>query len=110
MRGAYGAAKAGLISIVQTMAVEWAPHHISVNAIAPGHIVTPRLFDTPRRVEGYANSLIPLRRRGTTDDIGKAALFLLSDPASYVNGTTPERRRRIAVAEPVPSRTSASNG
>jgi 3-oxoacyl-[acyl-carrier protein] reductase len=88
MRGAYGAAKAGLISVVQTMAVEWAPHNISVNAIAPGHIVTPRLYDTPRRVEGYAHSLIPMRRRGTTDDIGKAALFLLSDLASYVNGTT----------------------
>jgi NAD(P)-dependent dehydrogenase (short-subunit alcohol dehydrogenase family) len=49
MRGAYGAAKAGLISTIRTMAVEWAPHNISVNAIAPGHIVTPRLFDTPQR-------------------------------------------------------------
>jgi len=88
MRGAYGAAKSGLISLVQTMAVEWAPHRIRVNAIAPGHIVTPRLYDTPQRAEGYARSLIPLRRRGTTEDIGKAALFLLSDLASYVNGTT----------------------
>lgn len=88
MRGAYGAAKAGLISLVQTMAVEWAPHHIRVNAIAPGHIVTPRLYDTPQRAEGYANSLLPARRRGSTEDIGKAALFLVSDLASYVNGTT----------------------
>ena len=88
MRGAYGAAKAGLISLVQTMAVEWAPHRIAVNAIAPGHIVTPRLFDTPQRQDGYAASLLPARRRGTTDDIGKAALFLISDLASYVNGTT----------------------
>ena len=88
MRGAYGAAKAGLISLVQTMAVEWAPHGIRVNAIAPGHIVTPRLYDTPQRAEGYAASLLPARRRGTTEDIGKAALFLVSDLASYVNGTT----------------------
>ncbi len=88
MRGAYGAAKAGLISLVQTMAVEWAPYHIRVNAIAPGHIVTPRLYDTPQRQDGYANSLLPARRRGTTEDIGKAALFLVSDLASYVNGTT----------------------
>ena len=88
MRGAYGAAKAGLISLVQTMAVEWAPHHIRVNAIAPGHIVTPRLYDTPQRAEGYATSLLPARRRGSTEDIGKAALFLISDLASYVNGTT----------------------
>jgi len=110
MRGAYGAAKAGLISIVQTMAVEWAPHGISVNAIAPGHIVTPRLFDTPRRVEGYANSLIPLRRRGTTDDIGKAALFLLSDLAAYVNGTTLDVDGGLLSQNLFPQGLPASNG
>ncbi|MDR3529464.1 MAG: SDR family oxidoreductase [Rhodopila sp.] len=88
MRGVYGAAKAGLISLVQTMAVEWAPHRIRVNAIAPGHIVTPRLYDTPQRVDAYAASLIPMRARGHTDDIGKAALFLASDMARYITGTT----------------------
>lgn len=88
MRGAYGAAKAGLISLVQTMAVEWAPHQIRVNAVAPGHIVTPRLYDTPQRVEAYANSLIPMRGRGETDDIGNAALFLASAMARYITGTT----------------------
>jgi 2-deoxy-D-gluconate 3-dehydrogenase len=88
MRGIYGAAKAGLISLVQTMAVEWAPHHIRVNAIAPGHIVTPRLYDTPQRVEQYAGSLLPMRQRGTPDDIGKAALFLSSDLSRYITGTT----------------------
>jgi NAD(P)-dependent dehydrogenase (short-subunit alcohol dehydrogenase family) len=110
MRGAYGAAKAGLISLVQTMAVEWAPHNISVNAIAPGHIVTPRLFDTPRRVEGYANSLIPMRRRGTTDDIGKAALFLLSDLASYVNGITLDVDGGLLSQNLFPQGLPASNG
>jgi 3-oxoacyl-[acyl-carrier protein] reductase len=88
MHGAYGAAKAGLINLVQTMAIEWAPHRIRVNAIAPGHIVTPRLYDTPQRTEMYAASLLPMRRRGTTDDIGKAALFLTSDLADYITGTT----------------------
>jgi len=110
MRGAYGAAKAGLISVVQTMAVEWAPHNISVNAIAPGHIVTPRLFDTPRRAEGYAASLLPVRRRGTTDDIGKAALFLLSDLASYVNGTTLDVDGGLLVANLFPQGLPAHNG
>jgi 3-oxoacyl-[acyl-carrier protein] reductase len=88
MRGVYGAAKAGLISLVQTMAVEWAPHDIRVNAIAPGHIVTPRLYDTPQRAELYAASLLPMRHRGTPDDIGRAALFLASDMARYITGTT----------------------
>ncbi|HXT81799.1 MAG TPA: SDR family NAD(P)-dependent oxidoreductase [Acetobacteraceae bacterium] len=88
MHGAYGAAKAGLISLIQTMAVEWAPHHIRVNAIAPGHIVTPRLYDTPQRAELYGRSLLPMRQRGETDDIAKAALFLASDMARYITGTT----------------------
>ncbi len=88
MHAAYGAAKAGVISLVQSMAVEWAEHGIRVNAIAPGHIVTPRLYDTPARVDWYRTSLIPAKQRGTTDDIGKAALFLLSDLAAYVTGVT----------------------
>ena len=88
MRGVYGAAKAGLISLVQTMAVEWAQHDIRVNAIAPGHIVTPRLYDTPQRAELYAASLLPMRHRGTPDDIARAALFLASDMARYITGTT----------------------
>jgi NAD(P)-dependent dehydrogenase (short-subunit alcohol dehydrogenase family) len=88
LHAAYGAAKAGLINLVQSMAVEWAPHGIRVNAIAPGHIVTPRLYDTPARQEWYRTSLIPAGRRGSTDDIGKAVTFLLSDLAAYVTGIT----------------------
>jgi NAD(P)-dependent dehydrogenase (short-subunit alcohol dehydrogenase family) len=110
MRGAYGAAKAGLISLVQTMAVEWAPHHIRVNAIAPGHIVTPRLYDTPQRADGYARSLIPLRRRGTTEEIGKAALFLVSDLASYVNGTTLDVDGGLLAANLFPQGLPGANG
>jgi 3-oxoacyl-[acyl-carrier protein] reductase len=51
------AAKAGLISLADD-AVERAAHHIRVNAIAPGYIVSPRLYYTPERVEAYANSLL----------------------------------------------------
>jgi 3-oxoacyl-[acyl-carrier protein] reductase len=109
MRGAYGAAKAGLISLVQTMAVEWAPHRIRVNAVAPGHIVTPRLYDTPQRVDAYANSLIPMRHRGTTDDIGKAALFLVSQLAGYVTGTTLDVDGGLLAANLFPAGLPGSN-
>jgi NAD(P)-dependent dehydrogenase (short-subunit alcohol dehydrogenase family) len=84
----YGAAKAGLMALVRSMAVEWAPHHIRVNAIAPGTIITPRLPDSEDSRTKIAASLIPMRRRGTTDEIGKAAVFLSSDLASYVTGHT----------------------
>lgn len=85
---AYGAAKAGLISLVKSLAVEWASHGIRVNAIAPGHIVTPRLYDTNERVAFYASSLIPMKRRGQPADIAKAATFLVSDLATYISGIT----------------------
>jgi 2-deoxy-D-gluconate 3-dehydrogenase len=110
MRGIYGAAKAGLISLVQTMAVEWAPHHIRVNAIAPGHIVTPRLFDTPQRAELYAASLLPARQRGTPDDIGKAALFLASDMARYITGTTLDVDGGLLAANLFPGGLPGHNG
>ena len=84
----YGAAKAGLMNLVRTMAVEWAPHNIRVNAISPGSIITPRIPATPERVERTRRGLIPTGRLGTTDEVGKAALFLLSDLASYVTGHT----------------------
>jgi NAD(P)-dependent dehydrogenase (short-subunit alcohol dehydrogenase family) len=70
------------------MAVEWAPHNIRVNAVAPGSIITPRIPDSPARQERIERSLIPARRLGTAEEVGKAALFLLSDLASYTTGHT----------------------
>jgi 2-deoxy-D-gluconate 3-dehydrogenase len=85
---AYGAAKAGLIHLTQTMAVEWAQHGIRVNCVAPGSITTPRLPETPATRDAMQQSLVPMARAGTTDDIGKAALFLASDMANYITGHT----------------------
>jgi 3-oxoacyl-[acyl-carrier protein] reductase len=79
--GAYGAAKAGLINLIRTLAVENGRHGIRVNAIAPGSI------DTPARAGDDALAVkIPLGRRGRPQDIGNAAVFLSSAAASYVNG------------------------
>jgi 2-deoxy-D-gluconate 3-dehydrogenase len=86
--GAYGAAKAGLIHLVTTMATEWGEKGIRVNAVAPGNITTPRLPETPEGREAMRNSLVPLARAGTTDEIGKAVLFLVSDMATYITGHT----------------------
>lgn len=88
IHGAYGAAKAGLIHLVSTMATEWAEHGIRVNAVAPGNISTPRLPETPESREIMRKSLVPMARAGTTDEIGKAVLFLVSDMASYITGHT----------------------
>jgi NAD(P)-dependent dehydrogenase (short-subunit alcohol dehydrogenase family) len=82
----YGAAKAALRQLAQTMAVEWGRHGIRVNVIAPGTIKTPRstLADDPVR----DRQGIPLGRRGEASEIAGAALFLLSKLASYITGQT----------------------
>jgi len=87
----YGAAKAGLINLVKSMAVELAPHRIRVNSIAPGTIRTPRTAASPDAEKFAAmvrDSLVPYQVSGTPDDIGKAALFLSSDLANYITGQT----------------------
>jgi NAD(P)-dependent dehydrogenase (short-subunit alcohol dehydrogenase family) len=84
----YGAAKAGLINLVRSMSEEWAEHGIRINALAPGAIITPRIPDWGTELERERTRRIPMRRRGTTDEIGKGVLFLLSDLASYVTGHT----------------------
>ena len=84
----YGAAKAGLINLVKTMANEWSPHGIRVNAVAPGPIVTPRIPHAGDEAEARSMANIPMRRRGTVDDIAKAITFFLSDMSPYVTGQT----------------------
>lgn len=83
---AYGASKAALESFGRTMALEWAPHGIRVNAVAPGTIKTPRAGQTDMADE--AAKEIPLGRRGDPHDIAHAALFLLSDLGAYITGIT----------------------
>ena len=86
--GAYGAAKAGLINLVQTMATEWSPFGIRVNVVAPGPIITPRIPDTGEEGERKMMVNVPMHRRGTVEDIAKAITFFLSDLSPYVTGQT----------------------
>ena len=86
--GAYAAAKAAVLSLTRTLAVEWGRHGIRVNAVAPGSIATPKSASTrkPGDTDGDDLLVIPMRRRGTADDIAASALFLLSEQAGYVTG------------------------
>jgi NAD(P)-dependent dehydrogenase (short-subunit alcohol dehydrogenase family) len=83
--GGYGAAKAGMINLIRTMATEWGPHGIRVNAAMPGSCATPRL-DFGEAGMARMKELLPLGRPATPDELAKAILFLLSDLASYVTG------------------------
>ncbi len=86
---AYGAAKAGLMSWVRSVAVELGPSQIRVNAVAPGVVLTPRVagyLDERSRKMQADNA--PLRRVALPEDIAAAILFLASDLSSYVTGQT----------------------
>ncbi|QIX53638.1 SDR family oxidoreductase [Rhodococcus sp. DMU1] len=85
---AYGAAKAGLVSLVRSLAAELAPTNVRVNAIPPGIIATPRmqhLLDTTGRNGEFADA-VPMKRLGSPEDVAGAALFLTSPLASYITG------------------------
>ena len=89
---AYDASKHGMWGFTKNTALELAPHNIQVNAIAPGSIRTPGTgMDLPATPELEAiqrkfNDKIPMKRLGESDEIGKVALFLASDLASYMTG------------------------
>jgi glucose 1-dehydrogenase len=86
----YCAAKGGMMMLMRTIAVELAPHGITVNNVAPGAIDTPMDESTkadPARLAALLDE-IPLRRMGTPDEVASLALFLASDEASYVTGST----------------------
>jgi NAD(P)-dependent dehydrogenase (short-subunit alcohol dehydrogenase family) len=83
--GGYGAAKAGMINLVRTMANEWGQHGIRVNAAMPGAAATPRLAMSDEAKAAFKDKL-PLGRPGEPDELAKALVFLVSDLASYITG------------------------
>ena len=84
----YNAAKAGVVELTRTMAVELAHHHITVNAIAPAQIDTRLTRTLPEEARVRRVERIPMGRFGEPEEVAKAALFLASDDASYVTGHT----------------------
>jgi glucose 1-dehydrogenase len=86
---AYNAAKAGLNQMAFTMANELTRHRINVNVIEPGWIDTPFEHETfGDATIREAGPKLPWGRLGTPADVGKSAVFLASDDADYITGTT----------------------
>ncbi|CAM9657145.1 unnamed protein product [Discosporangium mesarthrocarpum] len=83
------AAKAAIDSLTRTLALEWGGHGIRVNGIAPGPIAnTPGMAKLDPGIGGSAKMMIPLGRMGTTFDIAMGAVFLCSEAAAYISGST----------------------
>ena len=91
---AYASAKAGVIGFTKSMAIEWGRYNIRVNAVCPGEILTPQWWDTFNRLPDPQTAMdslkrqIPLRRFAEPEEVGRAVVWLGSDEASFISGTT----------------------
>lgn len=86
----YNAAKFGVVALTMTMAIELAPHNIRVNAVCPGLIQTrlsAEVVQEPAAAEEYKKK-IPMGRFASADEVAGSFLFLASDDASFITGTT----------------------
>jgi 3-oxoacyl-[acyl-carrier protein] reductase len=82
----YVASKAGVVGMTKVWARELGRHHIRVNAVAPGFILTEMVRQMPQKILDGMVARVPLNRMGEPTDIASAYLFLASDDASYISG------------------------
>src|SRR6266851_4690356 len=90
-RVAYSAAKAGVVNVTRTLALELAPHGITVNAIGPSLVETDLTRERLRTIPGFREEEVgrtPLGRLGTPEDVASVAVFFASPAASFVTGQT----------------------
>lgn len=88
---AYSASKGGVIQLTRNMAMDYARDGIRVNAVCPGSTTTPRIEALMRDLAGHESimeTLCPMKRFAQPDEIAKPAVFLASDDASYITGST----------------------
>lgn len=87
---AYGAAKAGVISLTRSTAIEYARHNIRANCVCPGGVATPPTLALMAAVDGLrarVEKAHPVGRLGTAEEIANVVLFLASDESSFITGT-----------------------
>lgn len=86
-----GAARAGVVNLTQTLALEWASSGVRVNAVAPGYILSNGMNNYPEAVQELASEVMlqnPSARLGTESEVASATVFLLSPAAAYITGAT----------------------
>jgi NAD(P)-dependent dehydrogenase (short-subunit alcohol dehydrogenase family) len=84
----YGAAKAGVLGLTRRLAIELAPHGVTVNAVAPGLVLSPRVAELHKTRLDQICAEIPMRRAGEAAEIADAVWYLATPGASYITGVT----------------------
>lgn len=85
---AFAAAKAGVAALTKTAALDYCTRRIRINAIAPGPTLAGLILNAPPQVRERAAALVPMQRMAQPEEIAAAAVWLSSDAATYVTGTT----------------------
>jgi citronellol/citronellal dehydrogenase len=113
--GHSGAARAGMVNLTMTAALEWGAANVRVNAVAPGLVASSGMSKYPPEIQAEQLPLVarntPLGRTGTEAEVASAIAFLLSEGASFISGTTINIDGGFALATPnylLPSRVQAS--
>lgn len=84
----YGATKTALLGLTRSFAYELAAHHVAVNAIAPGRIVTPMAEAVSPEVNEWMRTQIPVGRLGTPEEVAESVIFLTLDNSGFITGAT----------------------
>ena len=84
----YSAAKAGIIGMSKSLAIEYAKKNITVNCVSPGFIISNMTMNIAEKVKLFLTSRIPIGKLGTGEDVSNCVAFLSSEQASYVTGET----------------------
>jgi len=97
LQGCYNAAKAALIHLARSLALEWAPFNARVNSVSPGYIHTEISDFVPKEIQAQWYDFTPMKRDGDPRELKGAYLYLASNASTYTTGTVGFQSSRLTL-------------